>query len=92
MGEAHKETLRVDFDSRIKLEFYGAAVITDTGSVASRELSVSETCGERFADERREASGSIPWLGRRRRFAQAVKHTITCAVYLSVSNIFQNIV
>ena len=38
MGEARKEALRVDFDSQIKLEFHGAAVTSDAGLVAYREL------------------------------------------------------
>ena len=38
MGDARKEALRVVFDSRIKLEFHGAAVTSDAGLVAYREL------------------------------------------------------
>jgi hypothetical protein len=38
MGEARKDALRVDFDSRTKLEFHGAAVTSDAGLVAYREL------------------------------------------------------
>ena len=38
MGEARKEALRVGIDSRIKLEFHGAAVTSDAGLVAYREL------------------------------------------------------
>ena len=38
MGEARKEALRVGFDSRIKLEFHGAAVTSDAGLVVYREL------------------------------------------------------
>ena len=38
MGEARKEALRVDFDSRIKLEFYGASVASDAGLVVYRKL------------------------------------------------------
>jgi len=38
MGEARKEALRVDFDSQIKLEFHGAAITSDAGLVAYREL------------------------------------------------------
>ena len=41
MGEARKEALRVDFDSQIKLEFHGAAVTSDAGLVAYRELDES---------------------------------------------------
>ena len=38
MGDAHKDALRVEFDNRIKLEFYGAAVTSDAGLVTYREL------------------------------------------------------
>jgi len=38
MGEAHKDALRVGFDSQIKLEFHGANVTSDAGLVAYREL------------------------------------------------------
>ena len=38
MGDARKDALRVEFDSRIKLEFHGAAVTSDAGLVAYREL------------------------------------------------------
>lgn len=31
MGKARKEVLRVDCDSRIKLEFHGAAITSDAG-------------------------------------------------------------
>jgi hypothetical protein len=57
MGEARKEALRVDFDSQIKLEFHGAAVTSDAGLVAYREL--DETLGltamvdDLFRDPRR---------------------------------------
>ncbi len=43
MGDARKDALRVEFDSRIKLEFHGAAVTSDAGLVAYREL--DETLG-----------------------------------------------
>jgi len=35
---ARKDALRVEFDSRIKLEFHGAAVTSDAGLIAYREL------------------------------------------------------
>ncbi len=38
MGEARREALRVDFDRQIKLEFHGAAITSDAGLVAYREL------------------------------------------------------
>ena len=33
MGDARKDALRVEFDSRIKLEFHGTAVTSDAGLV-----------------------------------------------------------
>ncbi len=38
MGEARREALRVGFDSRIKLGFYGEAIASDAGLVAYRGL------------------------------------------------------
>ena len=38
MGDACKDALRVEFDSRIKLEFHGTAVTSDAALVAYREL------------------------------------------------------
>ncbi len=40
MGEAREEALRVGCDSQIKLEFHGAAITSDAGLVAYRELGV----------------------------------------------------
>jgi hypothetical protein len=57
MGEARKEALRVDFDSQIKLEFHGAAVTSDAGLVAYRELDealeLTATADAMFRDPRR---------------------------------------
>ncbi len=56
MGDARKDALRVEFDSRIKLEFHGAAVTSDAGLVAYRELDEAlglTKMGEVFRDSRR---------------------------------------
>ena len=57
MGEARKEALRVGFDSQIKLEFHGAAVTSDAGLVAYRELDealgVTRMADAMFRDPRR---------------------------------------
>ena len=57
MGEARKDALRVDFDSQIKLEFQGAAVTSDAGLVAYRELdevlSLTAMADDLFRDPRR---------------------------------------
>ena len=38
MGESKKDALRVNFDSKLKLEFHGTKVTTDAGLLAYREL------------------------------------------------------
>ena len=57
MGEARREALRVDFDSQVKLEFHGAAVTSDAGLIAYRELdqvlSLTEMADEVLRDSRR---------------------------------------
>ena len=57
MGDARKDALRVVFDSQIKLEFHGAAVTSDAGLVAYRELDealeLTQLAGEVFRDLRR---------------------------------------
>ena len=56
MGEARKEALRVGFDSQIKLEFHGAAITSDAGLVAYRELDealgLTATADDMFRDPR----------------------------------------
>ena len=38
MGEGKREPLRVQFDSRVRLEFHGATVTSDAGLLVYREL------------------------------------------------------
>ena len=56
MGDARKDALRVEFDSRIKLEFHGAAITSDAGLIAYRELDEAlalTQMGEVLRDSRR---------------------------------------
>ena len=70
MGEARKEALRVDFDSQIKLEFHGAAITSDAGLVAYRELDealgVTRMADDMFRDPRHGKNtptiGGCPWF------------------------------
>jgi len=38
MGEKTRETLKLQFDKRLRLEFHGAGIISDAGLLACREL------------------------------------------------------
>ena len=38
MGEKTRETLKLQFDKRLRLEFHGARITSDAGLLAFREL------------------------------------------------------
>ena len=56
MGEAAKGPLRLDFDRRLKLEFRGATITSDSGLLAFRELDetlgLSQMAAEKLVDGR----------------------------------------
>jgi hypothetical protein len=66
-GEAQNDTLRVDFDRRVTLQFRGSAVTSDAGLLAYRELDdalgLSTTAGEALADARTGRNGRHALVG-----------------------------
>jgi len=72
-GETRKPPLRVDFDSRLKLEFHGSRITSDAGLLAYRELDdalgLTEIAGGVFHDSR---TGKNGWHGMTEQFRQSV--------------------
>jgi hypothetical protein len=66
-GEAQNDTLRVDFDRRVTLQFRGAVVTSDAGLLAYRELDdalgLSTMAGEALADARTGKNGRHALVG-----------------------------
>src|SRR6476660_6276477 len=66
-GESNGETLRLDYDRRLTLQFRGSVVTSDAGLLAYRELDdalgLSETAGERLADARTGKNGRHALVG-----------------------------
>jgi Transposase DDE domain group 1 len=67
MGESNGETLRLDFDRRLTLQFRGSVVTSDAGLLAYRELDdalgLSDLAGERLADARTGKNGRHALVG-----------------------------
>ena len=66
-GEGQNDTLRVDFDRRVTMQFRGSVVTSDAGLLAHRELDdalgLSTTAGEALADARTGKNGRHALVG-----------------------------
>jgi Transposase DDE domain group 1 len=66
-GESNAEVLRLDFDHRLMLQFRGAAVTSDAGLLAYRELDdalrLTALAGEMLADARTGKNGRHAFSG-----------------------------
>ncbi len=73
MGEREVEVLRLDFDRRLKLEFHGSKVTSDSGLLPYRELDdalgPTEIAGDTLTDTRRGKNGRHGLVGQ---FRQSV--------------------
>jgi hypothetical protein len=73
MGESKRDSLRVDFDRRLKLEFHGSKITSDAGLLTYRELDdalgLTEVAGDIFQDSR---TGKNGWHGMTGQFRQSV--------------------
>jgi Transposase DDE domain group 1 len=66
-GESNGETLRLDFDRRLMLQFRGSVVTSDAGLLAYRELDdalgLTTVAGEMLADARTGTNGRHALVG-----------------------------
>ncbi len=73
MGVSKRDSLRVDFDRRLKLEFHGSKITSDAGLLTYRELDdalgLTEVAGDIFQDSRNGKNG---WHGMTGQFRQLV--------------------
>ena len=73
MGEREVEVLRLDFDRRLKLEFHGSKVTSDSGLLPYREpddaVGLTEIAGGTLTDTRRGKNGRHGLVGQ---FRQSV--------------------
>ena len=75
-GKNRQPSLRVDFDRRLKLEFFGSKITSDGGFLAYRELDgalgLTEVSGNVFQDSR---TGKNGWHGMTGQLRQSVYRT-----------------
>lgn len=66
-GESDSDTLRLDFDRRLKVEFHGSSVTSDAGLLAYRELDdalgLTNIAGQHLVDGRRGNNGRHDFVG-----------------------------
>ncbi|MBL6613150.1 MAG: transposase [Reyranella sp.] len=66
-GEAESDAMRLDFDCRLQLEFYGFSVTSDAGLLACRELddalSLMGIAGQPLVDSGTDKNGRHDFVG-----------------------------
>ena len=69
-GEAERDTLRLDFDRRLMLQFRGSTITSDAGLLAHRKLDdtlgLTDTSADTLADARTGKNGCHRSAGRAR--------------------------
>lgn len=79
-GESDDGALRVDFDRRLKLEFYGSRITSDAGLLACRELDdalgLTGIAGAALSECRRGKNTWHRLIGRKRGVAAVLPETV----------------